>query len=212
MSSNNSLQITLADYQHNGKYCMSGLAYPFNSTGAKCTTMTSVAQNGYALSYPYPCDPTNFTNPCQIKFSIDPSDAAYTSGASSRSQVNVPCRCSLGGPTDPMGFCESVIGGKDYASALSSVSTMIQASNCHTLDRADLRAQTESCGIGPGTAWTSAVNHLFNMTHWQYVQVSTSYQCVSNFFADSIQSLTTQLALTMATSATALILFAATLS
>lgn len=50
VSSNNSLQITLADYQQNGKYCMSGLAYPFNSTGAKCTTMTSMAQNGYALS------------------------------------------------------------------------------------------------------------------------------------------------------------------
>jgi hypothetical protein len=140
VSSNNSLALTLADYQQNGKYCMSGLAYPFNTTGAKCTVMTAITQNNYALSYPYPCDPTNYSNPCQIKFSIDPSDLGYTGGSVSRSQVNAPCRCSLGGPTDPMGFCESVIGGKEYSAAMSSLLTVKSASKCHTLDRDDWRA------------------------------------------------------------------------
>lgn len=34
-----------------------------------------------------------------------------------------------------------------------------------------------------------AVDKMFNVTHWPYVQVSTAYNCVSMFFADSYYNL-----------------------
>ena len=41
------------------------------------------------------------------------------------------------------------------------------ASKCHTLDREDMRAQRDSCGIGDYTdEWRFAVDKQFNVTHW----------------------------------------------
>ena len=65
-----------------------------------------------------------------------------------------------------MGFCQAVIGGKDYSTAMASLLTVKTVSKCHTLDRADWRAQTETCGIGEGSAWSLAVGQIYNITHW----------------------------------------------
>jgi len=50
-----------------------------------------------------------------------------------------------------------------------------------------MRAQKDKCGIGMKTSdrWRLAVDKMFNVTYWPYVQVSTAYNCISLFFADS---------------------------
>jgi len=59
-------------------------------------------------------------------------------------------------------------------------------SNCHTLDRNDLRAQKDPCGIGTDNEeWRFAVDKMFNVTHWQYIQIGTVYDCVYRIFGDS---------------------------
>jgi len=46
---------------------------------------------------------------------------------------------------------------------------MLLKSECHTLDRASIRAQKDGCGIGLGTEWNLAVDLQFNITHWPYI-------------------------------------------
>ena len=47
-------------------------------------------------------------------------------------------------------------------------------SNCHTLDRKNLRAQKDSCGIGTDNDdWRFAIDKGFNVTHWPYIQNNT---------------------------------------
>lgn len=46
------------------------------------------------------------------------------------------------------GFCSSVIGTNFYRDAVAAKKTVLENSNCHTLDRNDLRAQKDECGIG----------------------------------------------------------------
>ena len=57
VSGTDTSKIILADYEINGKYCQSGLAYPINDTAAKCATMTSMMYGGKALDEPFPCNP-----------------------------------------------------------------------------------------------------------------------------------------------------------
>lgn len=181
--------LTFDDYQMNGKYCQSGLAYPFNATHAKCTSMSSMMYKNDSLDAPYKCDPTDFVNKCRIKFNIDSDDATYTS-ISNRGYVEVPCKCSLGGPNDSPGFCSSVLGSDVYADAVAQLSNVLSSSGCHTLDRNDMRAQKDGCGIGVvSDSWRFAVDKMFNVTYWPYVQVSTAYNCISVFFADSYYNL-----------------------
>jgi hypothetical protein len=54
----------------------------------------------------------------------------------------------MGGANDPKGFCGSIIGTDYYTNAISALLNVLQASNCHTLDRKDMRAQKDGCGIG----------------------------------------------------------------
>jgi len=52
--------------------------------------------------------------------------------------VDVLCRCSLSNPTD--GYCESVIGTKIYGKAMRAKKLLYEKSQCHTLDRENMRA------------------------------------------------------------------------
>jgi len=84
------------------------------------------------------------------------------------------------------GFCESVIGTDTYADAMSAKKTLYEKSSCHTLDRENMRAQREECGVGAlNEEWRLAVDRQFNITHWPYVQDNQIYQCVQRFFSDS---------------------------
>lgn len=47
---------------------------------------------------------------------------------------------------------------------------MLSNSKCHTLDRNDVRAQRDLCGIGTmDEEWHFAVDLKFNVTHWPYI-------------------------------------------
>jgi hypothetical protein len=136
--------VTLDDYTINGKYCASGLAYPISDNSAKCTSMKTVTfgSSSTPLDFPYACDPTNYNNKCHINFNVDSDDSTYAA-AGNRAFVQVPCRCSLGGPKDPMGFCQSILGSDTYAEAVAELSNVLGSSSCHTLDRNDMRAQKD---------------------------------------------------------------------
>ena len=105
ISSNDSTKITLDDYRRNGLYCQSGLAYPANATTAKCSTLNYVQFKGQVLSDPYQCDPTAISQFCQIYYVFDPNsndgqNSSYQLNGT-RGFVQAPCKCSLGGSSDP---------------------------------------------------------------------------------------------------------------
>ncbi len=63
---------------------------------------------------------------------------------------------------------------------------VLQNSNCHTLDRNNIKAQRDLCGIGVADEeWRFAVDLQFNITHWPYLQNFTTFHCVQKFFTDS---------------------------
>ena len=131
---------TFEDYEHNGKYCKSGLArrIPDGNTPsqtAECVDAVKIEQNGQKLSYPYECDPTDNDIPCKIYHSETES-------------FDVPCKCALDGQkgkvkdakgnlveTASRGYCGSILGTPEYADALFYVKEMIFTNRCHTLDK-----------------------------------------------------------------------------
>jgi hypothetical protein len=68
---------------------------------------------------------------------------------------------------------------------------MMEASKCHTNDRFNMRAQKdEACGIGTSQdQFRFAVDKMFNLTYWPYIQNDEKYMCIRRFFSDSYDSL-----------------------
>jgi hypothetical protein len=57
------------------------------------------------------------------------------------------------------GFCNSVIGTDFYEKKVRALKKILDNSNCHTLDRDNLQAQRDKCGIGERTEeWRFAVD------------------------------------------------------
>ena len=134
--------------------------------------------DGKQTNEPYDCIATNPDKKCNIEFE--------TGSSTKKGSVEVFCRCSLDPLGSDKGFCESVIGTDIYAKAVSAKKLLYEQSECHTLDREDMRAHRDTCGIGAWTdEWRFAVDKQFNVTHWPYVQDSNVYHCVRKFFADS---------------------------
>ena len=83
---------------------------------------------------------------------------------------------------------------------------VLDNSSCHTLDRANLRAQKDICGIGKSNEeWRFAVDQQFNVTHWPYIQSSSNYHCVQSFFEDSYINMSVDSARMLALSATVIL-------
>ena len=132
-----------------------------------------------------------------ISFYIDPADLAFTK-LNQRGNVSVPCRCSLNNlvnakaknSTYAPGYCGSVIGTTHYSDAASQMLNILSSSSCHTLDRANMRAQKGTCGIGTSDdSYRLAIESWFNVTYWPYTQSTYTYNCISLFFADSYWNL-----------------------
>lgn len=68
------------------------------------------------------------------------------------------CKCAMDGDN---GFCGSVLGMKIYTNYVQSMVPVYDNSKCHTLDRDDMRAHKDVCGIGSGndedSDWAQAV-------------------------------------------------------
>lgn len=72
---------------------------------------------------------------------------------------------------------------------------VLENSNCHTLDRHDIRSQRDLCGIGTeDEEWRFAVSLRFNVTHWPYIHTDKNYHCVQKFFTDSYINMSLDLA------------------
>lgn len=57
------------------------------------------------------------------------------------------------------GYCASVIGTEFYKKSTRANKLVLDKSKCHTLDRDNLRAQKDDCGIGMLTEeWRYAVD------------------------------------------------------
>jgi hypothetical protein len=66
--------------------------------------------------------------------------------------------------------------------------TVLEASECHTLDREDFRAQRDVCGIGSGGDLDSAIKAMFEMKYHPWVQDGRVRNCIEEVFDDSLRN------------------------
>lgn len=179
--SNNSLSnLTYADYEMNGRYCKSGLAFPVDNVTANCSATSYILYNGQNITDPYPCDPTNQSSLCTLQFAFllgaDPSHLPQTN-------LSVNCNCALNGQD---GYCSSILGTPDYANAVKLLKYILEGSQCHTLDRDNMRAQRDVCGIGPVPALDNAIQAMFDVKYHAWVQDPNVQGCIYGVFDDSL--------------------------
>ena len=68
------------------------------------------------------------------------------------------------------GYCGSVLGTDTYQKAVEAKRLIYEESQCHSMDRENMRAQRDICGIGDITdEWRFAVDQQFNVTYWPYI-------------------------------------------
>ena len=142
-SSNPLSNLSYSDYEINGRYCKSGLAFPISNVSGNCTATDRILYNGVNLTYPYPCDPTNQAMKCGLWYNASVPNPAYVLPQLS---FNVRCNCALNGVD---GYCSQLLGPQEYSDAVTLFKSVLEASKCHTLDRSSMRAQRDVCGIGP---------------------------------------------------------------
>jgi hypothetical protein len=98
---------------------------------------------------PYQCSVANPANTCRYYFSIN-------------EYITQQCQCGF----DPtIGYCPYP-AQTELTKYISSLKKVLQASNCHSLDRYNLRAQSETCGMGPQIELKAAISMSFNYTQW----------------------------------------------
>merc|ERR1711957_694962 len=127
----------LEDYRRNGMYCVTGLAYNSAENEATCVDTSEVVFRDQVLDNPYKCDPTHPEERCYIKFDTSHSEPAWIDlGKNDRISVN----CSCGLEDESSGYCKDVIGTDPYIKYARQMYYTLSNSNCHTLDRTDIRA------------------------------------------------------------------------
>lgn len=197
----------MEDFRRNGKACISGLAYESAPNQATCVSATEVIFNGEKTPHPYACDPQDPDVRCLIKYDTKYSSKQWLDRGG-KDQITVNCSCALSDETS--GYCKDVIGTDPYAKYARQMYYILSNSHCHTLDRDDVRAQRDSCGVGVlDEEWRFAVDLKFNITHWPYIQTPDNYHCVQKFFSDSFINMSLDSATTtIAALATAIALVA----
>ena len=188
--------ITYEDYEINGRYCKSGLAFPVNETanlknntnGSKelilgnCTATDRVFYTGKNVTWPYSCNPYNQTAKCLLFYNASaPNDALVLEQKS----FSVRCNCALNGND---GYCSKLLGTTKYKDAMAKRKTVLEASECHTLDRNNFRSQRDTCGIGPGGALDDAINAMFEVNYHAWVQDGNIRECIEQVFDDSLKN------------------------
>ena len=79
------------------------------------------------------------------------------------------------------------MGTQEYRDAVAKLKTVLEASECHTLDRDDFRAQRDECGIGSETSeLDDAIRAMFNMKYHPWVQDNRVRSCIEEVFDDSL--------------------------
>jgi len=142
----------LKDAIHNGQYWSNGWAFMSATNTATWFAIDKVTdQSGTELDDPYMWDPTDTDNKCR-----------YYADASNF--IETECEWGL----DGNGYCPKPSQSNTdlYTTAIVLV---YQSSECHTLDKNNLSAQTE-CGIGNGAIWEEAVKYKFIFDNHPFIQ------------------------------------------
>jgi hypothetical protein len=71
---------------------------------------------------------------------------------------------------------------------VSLLQTVVKANTCHTLDRNNIIADRDVCGIMDGDELNSAVEAIFNVKYHPYVQSDYISACITDAFLDSPQN------------------------
>ena len=93
------------------------------------------------------------------------------------------------------GYCSKLLGHTIYRNAMSALKRVLENSECHTLDRHNMRAQRDSCGISDKDELDIAVDLLFSVNHWPLVHSNdeedgrlSSTKCIKTLFTDSLEN------------------------
>lgn len=97
----------------------------------------------------------------------------------------VDCGCAMDGNN---GFCSQILGTSYYRSAMEALKRVLEESNCHTLDRYDLRAQRDDCGIREKSDLDLAADFIFNVNHWPLIHNDKETNCIKDLFPDSLSN------------------------
>lgn len=133
-SQNPLTNLTYEDFEINGRYCKSGLAFPITNFSSNCTATDRIFYEGKNKTYPYKCDPVNQSSRCNLFFNISYPNDGYVLNQSS---FSVRCSCALNGND---GYCSKILGTEKYKDAVAKLKKVLESSECHTLDRYDMRA------------------------------------------------------------------------
>lgn len=126
-----------------------------------CASITQVTSDFGPVTSPYKCTVGNPMNTCRYYYN-------------SYEYITQECQCGF----DPtVGYCQYP-GQDELTNYIQSIYPAYNASNCHTLDRFNLRAQAEPCGMGPQIALKQAIAVSFNFTHWPFIQNADAAQCI----------------------------------
>lgn len=69
---------------------------------------------------------------------------------------------------------------------MSKLKDVLEASECHTLDRYNFRAQRDVCGIGEKPELDEAITAMFDVKYHPWVQDQTVKACIEDAFDDSL--------------------------
>lgn len=181
-SDNPQSNLTVEDYIQNGKYCKSGLAFPITEFIGNCSATDRIVYNNTNVTAPYECNPTNQFQRCWLFYNYSAPNDAITLP---QRNFSVRCNCALDGNK---GYCSNIVGTLEYREAVSKLKTVLEVSECHTLDRDNFRAQRDVCGIGPGNDLDSAIRAMFEMKYHPWVQNGDVRSCIEQVFDDSLMN------------------------
>lgn len=136
----------------NGQACASGFAIYTGSYTAKCAQIFKVSSDFGDVQAPYACSVANPANTCRYYYSA-------------LEYVTQQCQCGF---DNTIGYCPYP-GQQELTGYLNSQLKVMNVSNCHTLDRFDMRAQAETCGMGPQIELKAAISIAFNYTMWPFI-------------------------------------------
>jgi hypothetical protein len=147
----------------NGQFCRSGFAVYLGSYAGVCSSIQRISSDFGQVEAPYKCSVANPSNTCRYYYSTN-------------DYLTQQCQCGF----DPtIGYCPYP-GQKELSAYTSSLLKVLQVSECHSLDRYNLRAQAEQCGMGPQIELKAAISIAFNFTQWPYIQNERAAQCMVN--------------------------------
>ena len=97
------------------------------------------------------------------------------------------------------GFCSDILGTPEYRASLAAMLPILKESRCHTLDRDNMLAHKDVCGVGVTPAWEEAVDQQYRMNNWQFVNAKTQIaNCFASTLSDSLINMSKDGAYTLA--------------